>query len=58
MPNGEPRDGFFYPTLAIDSYIIQNYQYVLRLKIDKSFYSVEDWWIFMNLLKVNGFWLM
>ena len=22
MPNGDPRDGFFYPTLMIDSYII------------------------------------
>ena len=22
MPNGDPRDGLFYPTLTIDSYII------------------------------------
>ena len=27
MPNGDPRDGFFYPTLTlmIDSYILEHY---------------------------------
>ena len=45
MPNGDPRDGFFYPTLTlmIDSYTLTTFKTRTKLEIeDLTVADIED----------------
>ena len=37
MLNGDPRDGFFYPTLTIDSYILYIYAVEVQMHFTNTF---------------------